>query len=94
MNSVWKKELEGLRPGEVIYDDPESFGSWGQGTLEGERLERFRRELELFKPGVKECFHSRAAGHFRLNISEDGVALSFYQGDALSPTRRFVLKQP
>ena len=91
-NSVWKKELTLLKIGETIYDDPKSFGKTALGLLNGDRLERFKRELELFRSGIKECFHSLAAGHFRLDVSNGGVAMAFYQGAEKTPTRRFALK--
>ena len=61
-------------------------------TSKGEKLERFKSELELFRPGVKEYFNSKAAGHFRLDVSDEDVTMSFYQGADMVPARRFALK--
>lgn len=91
-NSVWKKDLTALKTGEAIYDDPKDFGATGLHALKGERLERFKIELELFRSGIREYFHSRAAGHFRLDVSDGGVEMAFYQGAEKTPTRLFALK--
>lgn len=91
-NSVWKKELASLKTGEALCDRPEQVGTIAAKLLEGDRLDRFKRELELFRPSVKEYFNSKAAGHCRLDVSDDGIAMSFYQGDETVPTRRFILK--
>ena len=93
-NSVWKKELTSLATGEAFCEDPSLFGATGAGLLEGERLDRFKRELELFRPGVREYFNSRAAGHFRLDVSDEDVTMSYYQGADKVPARRFALKHP
>ena len=93
-NSVWEKELTSLATGEAFCEDPSLFGATGAGLLEGERLDRFKRELELFRPGVREYFNSRAAGHFRLDVSDEDVTMFFYQGADKVPARRFALKYP
>lgn len=93
-NSVWKKELVSLKTGEAFCETPSRFGATAAGLLEGEKLDRFKSELELFRPGVKEYFNSNAAGHFRLDVSDEAVAMTFYQGADTAPARRFILKHP
>ena len=48
-------------------------------------------DVALFRPGVKEYFYNKGAGHFRLNVSMSGVSVAFYPGAALSPARTFIL---
>ena len=92
-NSVWKQELATLAAGEAFCESPSLFGATAAGLLQGERLDRYKRELELFRPGVKEYFNSRAAGHFRLDVSDKDVIMLFYHGADMVPARRFTLKQ-
>ncbi len=45
----------------------------------------------FFKPGLKRYFHNSAAGHYRLNVSDDEVTMEFYPGAATTPGRIFTM---
>jgi len=51
---------------------------------------------ELFaewRPHLKSYFLSRATGHFRLRVSDEGVWVDYYGLDARTPTRTFELRR-
>ena len=88
-NSVWSSPE--LATGEPKYLTPGEYGAFWGGKLEGERLADFKRELDWFRPGVKEYFFSHAAGHCRLNVSASSVFVDFYPGCERKPACRFSL---
>jgi len=65
----------------VVCDDPEKFGRWGEKDM-----------FDEYRPGLRRCFLSRAVGHHILYVSDNGVRLDYYGHDALTPTREFVLR--
>ena len=88
-NSVWSKpELATAVP---IHDKAEDYGAGDLSYIKSEKREDFRRELDFFKPGVREYFYNRGAGHYRLDVADDRVTMAFYPGAALEPARRFRL---
>lgn len=54
--------------------------------------EDFLGEINFFKPSLAEYYESKAAGHYRLNVSDDSVDLEFYPCDCVVPGRIFKLK--
>ena len=89
VNSVWAKPE--LATGEPLYSSVEEYGARNLARHKDEKLEDFKSELEFFRPGLKEYFFSLAAGHYRLDVSDDAVKMKFYPGDAKSPARTFAL---
>lgn len=49
-------------------------------------------EINFFKPSLKEYYETRAAGHYRLKVTEKSVEMEFYPCDASEPGRVFKLK--
>lgn len=49
-------------------------------------------EINFFKPSLKEYYETRAAGHYRLKVTENSVEMEFYPCDATTPGRVFKLK--
>ena len=41
--------------------------------------------------GLRRYFHNEAAGHYRLNVSDDVVTMEFYPGAATTPARIFTM---
>ncbi len=89
-NAVWAKDE--LATAEAIHTDPRDYGSLTLPQLEGGRAADFKAHLDFFRPGLKEYFFSKAAGHGRLDVADGSVTMSFYPGDARTPARKFVLK--
>lgn len=50
-------------------------------------------EVALFKSGMKEFYHSIGSGHYRLYVTDGGVALEFYPGAAEKPGKTFIMKK-
>lgn len=90
VNSVWtsdKKEYKIDAEGADHYGDLYKREDKGDG--------KFKDESALFneyKPGLRTWTHSRAAGSYRLNVSDTSVTLDFYVGDSELRTHRFVLR--
>lgn len=88
-NSVWAKPE--LATGEPVHSSVEQYGATGLARHTGEKLADFKSELGFFRPGLKEYFFNRGAGHYRLDVSDDAVKMMFYPGDAKAPARTFSL---
>ena len=87
VNSVWAApELATAAP---IADDPARYGSIWLPHFEGDVRDAFLESRDFFRPGLKEYFVNRGAGHYRLDVSDRSVALAFYPGDARKPARVF-----
>ncbi len=85
VNSVWAKpELATAAP---IHDSAEQYGC--DEGIPQEKREDWRAATAAFKPGMKQYFYNRAAGHYRLGVSGKGVALAFYPGAAAKPAKIF-----
>lgn len=54
--------------------------------------EDFHSEINFFKPSLKEYYETRAAGHYRLKVTENSVEMEFYLCDSRTPDRVFKLK--
>ena len=50
-------------------------------------------EVALFKSGMKEFYHSIGSGHYRLYVTDGGVALEFYPGSSEKPAKTFIMKK-
>ena len=76
VNSVWKSEGRATSvPSHSMVDDYTSSST----------------AINFFKPGLKRYFHNSAAGHYRLNVSDDEVTMEFYPGAATTPGRVFTM---
>ena len=51
----------------------------------------YKKEIAYFRPGLRRYFHNEAAGHYRLNVSDDVVTMEFYPGAATTPARIFTM---
>ena len=89
VNSVWTTPDQATA--KPIHDRPEQYGTRSRDKVDAKSRAAYDREHEEFRSGLKEYFFSRAAGHCRLDVSDAGVTLSFYPGDARKPARKFVL---
>ena len=89
VNSVWAKpELATATP---IQDKAADYGKFGLGRVPPEKRADYVRELDFFRPGLKEYFYNNGAGHYRLDVSDAAVTMAFYPGAATEPARMFKL---
>ena len=89
-NAVWCRPE--LAKGEAVYSDPKDYGAMHLGIMTGRRLADFKAQLDIFRPGLKGYFFSDAAGHGRLDVTDDAVTMSFYPGASKKPAQKFLLK--
>ena len=75
-NSVWTNPAHAVPA--IIS---EGAGAFGEGGF-----------LKEYKPFVRRFMLARAAGHYWLRVSDRGVGVAFYGGDATIPTRKFALR--
>lgn len=88
-NSVWKAdELATIKP---AAESPAKYGTRNRDKVPEEQRDAFDAEIARFKDGLKEYFISRAAGHFRLEVSDDRVLMRLYPSAAMEPARTFDL---
>ena len=88
-NSVWSKPE--LATGAPIQDKSADYGKIGIAKLPAAVHADFTREIDFFKPGLKEYFYNDGAGHYRLDVSDAAVTMAFYPGAVTTPTRTFRL---
>ncbi|MBO7684644.1 MAG: metallophosphoesterase [Kiritimatiellae bacterium] len=80
-NSVWTKP------------EAAAMNVVGRGAAEYGRLDACMAELvSEYRPFVKDYLFATAAGHYRLDVSDSGVEVAFYAGDATAPSRTFRLR--
>lgn len=79
-NSVWAKPE--LATGEPMFSTVDDYGARWLKQHTGGKLADFKASLDFFRAGLKEYFYSHAAGHCRLDVSDDAVTVAFYPGDA------------
>ena len=91
VNSVWSNPAQAS--GRPMADNPDKYGTMARGAIPEDRREAYDRDFARFRRSLKEYFLSQAAGHYRLEISDEGVFCDFYPGDAMEPCRRFPLLQ-
>jgi len=82
-NSVWAKPE--LATGKAIHSSVSDYGAMNLARLAGDKLQDFKESLDVFRHGLKDYFFSTAAGHYRLDVSDDAVQMSFYPGDERTP---------
>ena len=87
-NSVWAKPKQATA--EPIYDKVSDYVA-DPALDEGAKLKDRKKEIDFFKPGLREYFHNKGAGHYRMDVSDDSVTMAFYPGDAREPARQFRL---
>lgn len=101
-NSVWRSPS--LATPTLITDDPASWGKlWVEKNVtdapvehDGEYTTRTRAEsLALvgeYAEGLVRYEKYAAAGHYRLKVSDSGVSVDFYGGDARVPCASYTLR--
>ena len=77
-----------------MADRPEAYGTVRRNEVREDDLEAFDRDHGFFRPSLREYFYSRAAGHARLDVSDEAVTLAFHPGAAREPGRVFRLAGP
>ena len=89
-NSVWAKP-EWETP-QVLGDGTAAFGNHGftKDNVLGKAADRGL--VEEYMPFVKDYLFAVAAGHYRLDVSDAGVTVAYYGGDATTPWRTFRLR--
>ena len=84
-NSVWARPEQAT--GEAVYSSVDEYGADCLSKNTGEKLAGCKAALDFFRPGLREYFFSRAAGHSRVDVADDAVTVMFYPGDAREPAR-------
>ncbi len=82
VNSVWKSE--DLATSVPLHDKVDDYVSPLSNA-------DYKKEIAYFRPGLRRYFHNEAAGHYRLNVSDDVVTMEFYPGAATTPARIFTM---
>ncbi len=89
-NSVWAKPKQATA--EPVFDKVSDYAAGpDQDKGDAAAAKDRKKEIEFFKPGLKEYFHNKGAGHYRMDVSDDSVTMAFYPGDARKPARVFRL---
>lgn len=91
-NSVWAKPEWSTE--HVIGDGASSYGRHslaGGSGIQGTEEDKNTLVGEYGK-FVRGYHYARAAGHYRLEVSDERVAVAFYGGDATTPARTFTLR--
>lgn len=57
------------------------------------RPDALQRLIDEYKPFMRDALCVRAVGHYRLEVSDERVAVVFYNGDATNPLRTFTLRR-
>ena len=91
-NSVWAKP-KWANP-KFPSGGAENYGaSKGKGERHGAvRPDELQQLIDEYKPFVRDALCCRTAGHYRLEVSDNRVAVVFYNGDATKPIRTFTLR--
>ncbi|MBP5511126.1 MAG: metallophosphoesterase [Kiritimatiellae bacterium] len=91
-NSVWAKPE--WAEAEFSADGAVDYGMFkGKGKRHGvARSEELQRLVDEYKPFVRDALCVCTAGHYRLEVSDERVAVVFYNGDATKPIRTFMLR--
>ena len=80
MNSVWSSE--GLGSFSILREGPQQYGTIRPDTA----------LFDEFRPGLQRYVLSKAAGSYKLNVSDEGVTVDFYAGDSAERSFQFVLR--
>jgi hypothetical protein len=88
-NSVW--EDTALATAEPIHNRPSQYGTYRRSQISASLRDAYDADIAFFKSGLREYFFSLAAGHYRLEVTDDRVLMRFYPGAASSPGRTFDL---
>ena len=89
-NSVWAQRAWATP--QMLGDGAAAYGNHSFTTENAIGKGAGRGLVEEYKPFAKDYFFAKAAGHYRLDVSDDGVAVAFYGGDAATPSRTFMLR--
>ena len=89
VNSVWSTPE--LATAEPVHDKVSDYVVGAFTHVSEEKREDFRRELEFFRPGLREYFYNNGAGHYRLDVADGAVTMAFYPGAATVPACTFRL---
>ena len=93
MNSVWSDEE--LSKFTITAQGAEEYGKLNRagGTNDNGSSVKDASALHAeYRPGLREYINSKAAGSYKMNVSEKRVTIDFYGGDSLELTRQFVLR--
>ena len=82
VNSVWMRD--DLATSVPLHDKVDDYASPLSNS-------DYKNEIAYFRPGLRRYFHNEAAGHYRLNVSDDVVTMEFYPGAATTPARIFTM---
>ena len=82
VNSVWMRD--DLATSVPLHDKVDDYVSPLSNS-------DYKNEIAYFRPGLRRYFHNEAAGHYRLNVSDDVVTMEFYPGAATTPARIFTM---
>ena len=90
-NSVWAQRAWATP--QMLGDGAAAFGRHAFTTENALGTPADRELVEEYRPFVKNYYFAKAAGHYNLEVSDDGVSVAFYGGDATTPSRTFRLRQ-
>ena len=76
----------------VISETPADYGGWLKTAAKTEANVRFDALFEEYRSGLKARYAANASGHHILRVSDSGVTLEYYGGDAREPTKTFTLR--
>ena len=89
-NSVWSKP--GLAEPTVVAKGADGFGGRApESERHGDKAEQPSLVAE-YRPFVRDFLLAKAAGHYRLEVSDAHVDVVFYGGDSTVPTSTFRLR--
>jgi hypothetical protein len=88
-NSVWNMPT---KPTEyVLATTPDQYGKHSNGSKEA-KPKIFKTLVGEYAPYVQKYHFAIAAGHYRLDVSDAGVEVLFYDADSLEPAKTFKLR--
>lgn len=90
VNSVWSKPE--IATAAAMHCGLEQYAPNFKNVRKKDR-EAYANQVEFFKGSLSEYFCGKGAGHYRLDVSDDGVKLSFYPGAAEKTAKVFTLKK-
>ncbi|MDO5329754.1 MAG: metallophosphoesterase [Coriobacteriia bacterium] len=93
MNSVWSKEE--LDKPEYDSTTPDEYGSLRRGKIndDGTPVKDETALFDEYRPGLKTYQHAKAAGSFKLFVSDKSVKIDFFGGDSEAVTQSWMLRE-
>ena len=92
-NSVWSNPS--LSTPKVVDDGVAQYGRRcpDQKKAVGERKAGLKELVEEYRPFIRDYRFLKAAGHYRMEVSDKRVSVALFCGASTSPERTFVLRQ-